>query len=389
MPNLPVHCEGRQCTSWEDQTPMEQPANSNYHQSGSWKEIPWDFTEDCSLSLSATTFLIVAYSAVLALGLLGNACLVLVIARHKEMRNVTNILIANLSFSDILMCVVCLPVTIVYTLMDRWILGEALCKLTPFIQCISVTVSIFSLVLIALERYQLIVHPTGWKPAARQSYLAVALTWITACLVSAPFLKYGVLASPLENLTVPFPMDQKLVCMELWPSVEARRAYTTSLLVFQYLLPLFLVVSCYLHIYLRLRRRKEMVERGRNAAQKNIKGATRINVLLVSIVVAFAVSWLPLNIFNAVFDWNYEAIPRCGHDLIFSFCHLAAMASTCINPVIYGFLNNNFQKQLKATLLHCRCWGVAERYESVPLSTVSTEVTKGSVLSNGSNSINT
>nr|XP_061804637.1 neuropeptide Y receptor type 4-2-like [Nerophis lumbriciformis] len=367
---------------------MEQPANTNYNQ-GLWKEIPWDFTEDCSLSLGSTTFLIVAYSAVLALGLVGNTCLVFVIARHKEMRNVTNILIANLSFSDILMCIVCLPVTIIYTLMDRWILGETLCKLTPFFQCISVTVSIFSLVLIALERYQLIVHPTGWKPMARQSYLAVAFTWITACLISAPFIKYSILTFPLDNLTVPFTINEKLVCMELWPSAEARLAYTTSLLIFQYLLPLFLIMLCYLHIYLRLRRRKDMVDRGRNTTQKNIKGATRINVLLVSIVVAFALSWLPLNIFNTVFDWNYEAIPKCRHDVIFSFCHLIAMASTCINPIIYGFLNNNFQKQLKSTLLHCRCWGVTERYESVPLSTVSTEVTKGSVLSNGSNSINT
>ncbi|XP_019718395.1 neuropeptide Y receptor Y8b [Hippocampus comes] len=367
---------------------MELQPNSNANQA-LWKEIPWDFTEDCSLSLSGTTFLIVAYSAVLAVGLVGNSCLVLVIARHKEMRNVTNILIANLSFSDILMCVVCLPVTILYTLMDRWILGEALCKLTPFVQCISVTVSIFSIVLIAMERYQLIVHPTGWKPMARQSYLAVALIWITACLISVPFVKYSILTLPFQNLTGPFQVIDQPVCMERWPSVQARQAYTTSLLIFQYFLPLSFIMLCYLHIYLRLRRRKDMVERGRNTKQKNNKGATRINILLTSIVVAFALSWLPLNIFNTVFDWNHEAIPSCGHDIIFSFCHLIAMASTCINPVIYGFLNNNFQKQLKSTLLHCRCWDVAERYESVPLSTVSTEVTKGSVLSNGSNSINT
>ncbi|XP_061841711.1 neuropeptide Y receptor Y8b isoform X2 [Nerophis lumbriciformis] len=344
---------------------MEQPANSN-HNHASWKEIPWDFTEDCSLSLSATTFLIVAYSAVLAVGLLGNSCLVFVIARHKEMRNVTNVLIANLSFSDILMCMVCLPVTIIYTLMDRWILGETLCKLTPFIQCISVTVSIFSLILIAMERYQLIVHPTGWKPVVRQSYLAVALTWISACLISVPFLKYSILTLPFQNLSAPFPVNDQL-----------------------YFLPLALIMLCYLHIYLRLRRRKDMVERSRNATERKTKGSTRINILLTAIVVAFALSWLPLNIFNTVFDWNHEAIPSCGHDIIFSFCHLVAMASTCINPVIYGFLNNNFQKQLKSTLLHCRCWGAAERYESVPLSTVSTEVTKGSVLSNGSSSFNT
>uniref|UniRef100_A0A3Q3KBV5 G-protein coupled receptors family 1 profile domain-containing protein n=1 Tax=Monopterus albus TaxID=43700 RepID=A0A3Q3KBV5_MONAL len=325
------------------------------------KEMPRDFTEDCSLTVSGTTFLIVAYSTVMAVGLIGNSCLVFVITKHKEMRNVTNIFIVNLSCSDILMCIVCLPVTIVYTLMDRWILGDTLCKLTPFIQCISVTVSIFSLVLIAMERYQLIVHPTGWKPVVTQSYLAVAVTWIVASLISVPFLSYSVLDLPFQNLSTPLLVSDHLICMEKWPTLQERQAYTTSLLVFQYILPLVLIM-----VY-----------------------EKKINTMLITIVVAFALSWLPLNIFNTVFDWNHEAIPSCSHDIIFSFCHLTAMASTCINPIIYGFLNSNFQKQLKSTLLRCNCWVVTERYDSIPLSTVSTEVTKGSVLSNGSTSINT
>ncbi|KAM8865604.1 neuropeptide Y receptor Y8b [Synchiropus picturatus] len=361
---------------------MELQHYSNSNQA--WR----NFQDDCSLTLSGTTFLIVAYSAVLAVGLIGNSCLVFVILRHREMRNVTNVFIANLSASDILMCVMCLPVTIIYTLMDRWVLGEALCKLTPFVQCISVTVSIYSLVLIALERYQLIVHPTGWKPAVSQSYVAIAVTWLTAISVSVPFLTYNVLDVPLQSPNISFLLSEHLVCMESWPSVERRRAYTTFLLVFQYVLPLLLIVVCYLHIYQRLRRRKDMVERGRNLTEKKSKCSTRINIMLVSVVVAFAVAWLPLTIFNTVFDWNHEALPSCGHDAIFSFCHLTAMASTCVNPIIYGFLNSNFQKQLKSTLLRCRCWGVAERYESVPLSTVSTEATKGSFLSNGSITFN-
>lgn len=344
----------------------------------------WNLTGEghCSLSLGGSTFLVVAYSTVMAVGLLGNGCLVAVIAAHREMRNVTNVLIANLSCSDVLMCLVCLPVTIVYTLMDRWVLGPALCKATPFVQCISVSVSVFSLVLIAMERYQLIVHPTGWKPGVGQSYLAVALTWVLAGLISVPLLSYSQLATPLQNLSLPVALAEQPVCMEHWPSVRQRRAYTTSLLLFQYLLPLGLISVCYLHIYLRLRRRKDMVERSGGGGKS--KGSARINAMLVAIVVAFALSWLPLNVFNTVFDWDHEAIPVCAHDAIFSLCHLVAMASTCVNPVVYGFLNGNFQKQLKSTLLRCRCWAPPERYEAVPLSTVSTEVTRGTALSNGS-----
>ncbi|XP_074484578.1 neuropeptide Y receptor type 1-like isoform X1 [Sebastes fasciatus] len=384
-----------------------------------WEASDWEDTAQCPPSVGGATFLIVAYSAVIAIGLLGNAGLVFIIARQQELRNVTNILIANLSCSDILMCVVCLPVTVIYTLMDRWVLGEALCKVTPFVQCMSVTVSVFSLVLIALERHQLILHPTGWSPAAGHSYLAVGLTWLVACFISLPFLSFNILTDdPFQNISLPAnPFRDHVICMELWPSDQHRLAYTTSLLLFQYCLPLLLVLLCYLRIFLRLRRRRsrrstslfhsiqtqcidasvpwlcrgcavgvlwylcdgrrpavlcrDMLERSRRT-----QGAQRINVMLLAIVVAFALCWLPLNVFNTLFDWHHQALPDCQHDAVFSACHLTAMASTCINPVVYGFLNSNFQRELKLTLQRCQCGHrAAESYESFPLSTVGSEVT--------------
>lgn len=368
----------------DEQTVMEGGRLNNSTQP--W--LGWDVMEVCPLSMGGTTFLIMAYSTMLAVGLVGNSCLVLVILRQKEMHNVTNIFIANLSSSDILMCVICLPSTITYTLMDRWILGLALCKLTPFVQCLSITVSIYTLVLITLERHQLIIHPTGWKPVLGHSYLAVAVTWIMGCFVSLPFFSFTYLEDlTAHNLTMPTnPADDHLVCMEKWPSEGNRLAYTTSILVFQYCLPLSLISICYLRIFLRLSQRRDIIERTQDARQRNAKHSRRINVMLASIVALFALCWLPLNVFNTIFDWNHEILTWC-HNAVFSVCHLIAMASTCVNPIIYGFLNNNFQKELKSLLYQCRCSGVPRSYESFPLSTVSTDMTKGSVLSNGSDSI--
>ncbi|XP_029476031.1 neuropeptide Y receptor Y8a isoform X2 [Oncorhynchus nerka] len=352
---------------------------NNSSSPGIWETPDWSESGQCPPSVCGATFLIVAYSTVIAVGLLGNVGLVFIIGRQKELRNVTNILIANLSCSDILMCVVCLPVTVIYTLMDRWVLGEALCKVTPFVQCVSVTVSIFSLVLIALERHQLILHPTGWSPAAGHSYLAVGLTWLVACLISLPFLSYNILTDdPFQNLTLPAnPFRDHVICMEKWPTDRHRLAYTTFLLLFQYCVPLLLVLLCYLRIFLRLRRRRDMVERIRNA-----RGAQRINAMLAAIVAAFALCWLPLNVFNTIFDWHHQVLPACQHDALFSACHLTAMASTCVNPVVYGFLNSNFQKELKVQLQRCHCGlGAPESYENFPLSTVGSEgITKMSTL---------
>lgn len=364
-----------------------------------WKEPPWDAAggtpQDCSLSPGGTALLVVAYGAVLALGLIGNSCLALVMARHRELRGATDVLIVNLACADVLMGAVCLPVTIVYTLMDRWVLGEALCKLTPFVQCVAVTVSVSSLALVALERHQLVVHPTGWRPAVRQARLAAAATWLAAGALSAPFLSYNVLAFPFGNVSAPFLAPEHPVCMERWPTLRRRRAYFAVLLLVQFLAPLALVAVCYLRIFLRLRKRKELRDADRKKRTTR-RRKTRINAVLASIVAAYVLSWLPLTVFNAVFDWDHEALPAC-HDAIFSACHLAAMTSTCVNPVLYGFLNGNFRRHLRAALAGgVRCRGAAaaassaaregeqQRYESVPLSTVGTEDTKGTALSNGS-----
>ncbi|KAI4785517.1 hypothetical protein KUCAC02_037714, partial [Chaenocephalus aceratus] len=90
----------------------------------------------------------------------------------------------------------------------------------------------------------------------------------------------------------------------------------------------------------------DMLDRSRRT-----QSAHRINVMLLCIVVAFALCWLPLTVFNTLFDWHHQALPDCQHNAVFSACHLTAMA-------------------------RCRCGGgPAEVYESFPLSTVGSEGT--------------
>ncbi|XP_030315012.1 neuropeptide Y receptor type 6 [Calypte anna] len=336
--------------------------------------------DTCQPSLLAECLLITAYTLVTVVGLFGNVCLIIIIKRWKEAQNVTNILIANLSLSDVLICVLCIPVTVTYTLMDYWIFGEAMCRISSFIQSVSVTVSIFSLVLIAVERYQLIVNPRGWKPNISHAYWGILFIWGFSLMISIPFLIFHQLTDePFKHLA--FHNDfykNKVACIEAWPSVTQRLIFTTSLLVFQYCFPLVFIFICYLRIFVRLRRRHGKIERMREN-ETRLSENKRINMMLISIVVTFAACWLPLNIFNVVFDWNYEALMSCNHNLAFTICHLVAMISTCINPIFYGFLNKNFQKDLVVLVHHCRCSAAQEEYENIALSNLQTDASKGTL----------
>ncbi|XP_016084429.1 neuropeptide Y receptor type 1-like [Sinocyclocheilus grahami] len=339
------------------------------------------YGDECYGSHSLFVVMAIAYSAVVLLGVVGNLALILVIARQRELHNVTNVLIANLSVSDLLMSLVCLPFTFIYTFMDHWVFGAVMCKLNSLVQCCSVSVSIFSLVLIAIERHQLILHPRGWRPNLNHACLGISLTWALAALTATPFLLFSrVTDAPLKQLPSVFQEQYrgKVVCVEEWPSREIKLTYTTGMLVLQYITPLIFIFICYLKIYTRLQRRNNMMDRMRENKYRSSE-TKRINIMLFSIVVAFAVCWLPLNVFNAVIDWNHEVAMNCTHNLLFSLCHLTAMCSVCINPVFYGFLNRNFQRDLRAFRL-CKIVSARENeYDMVAMSTIHTDVSKMSL----------
>ncbi|GAA6213860.1 neuropeptide Y receptor type 4-like [Lates japonicus] len=409
---------------WEEEKPSHEPVQE-------WPENETQLLsnlfvlahdEQCHMSSVLTGCLVVWYSLTMVLGLVGNIGLICIITRRREKVNVTSIFICNLSFSDILVCVFCLPFTVIYTLMDHWVFGSLLCRLVPFIQCMSVTVSVLSLVFIALERHQLIINPSGWKPSIPQAYMVVFLIWILACFTSTPFLAFQLLTNePYANVVLPqSPLHHQAslqaylntsppqpvsythknssvlpnsfrtlfsyvpttphmeACLEHWPSQQHRLAYTTWLLLFQYCGPLLLVLLCYVRVFVRLRHRKEMLDRARTPESQRMTHSRRINIMLVALITAFALCWLPLTIFNVVSDWNQEALPICHHNLLFSLCHLLAMSSTCINPIIYGFLNSNFRQEVREVLLHCRCHPL-EECEHFPMSTVHMEMSRTSV----------
>ena len=54
----------------------------------------------------------VAYLAVFCSGVVGNVLVVSVVHRNHRMHNVTNLFIVNLAIADILVCIFCLPITL-------------------------------------------------------------------------------------------------------------------------------------------------------------------------------------------------------------------------------------------------------------------------------------
>lgn len=102
-----------------------------------WGEL--NHSIDLNLSFRIVFYLI--YGIIFALGISGNLLVCWVVFRQTSMRTVTNIFIANLALSDILLCLFCVPFTPLYLLaIKQWQFGtfsNLFCHLVPFAQGMS------------------------------------------------------------------------------------------------------------------------------------------------------------------------------------------------------------------------------------------------------------
>ncbi|XP_034546124.1 neuropeptide Y receptor Y7 isoform X2 [Notolabrus celidotus] len=313
----------------EDQTyPLSLPNNSmGFHTPG--------FHTDITKHLGVQITLITAYSLIILLGLLGNSLVIYMIIRYRNMRTVTNFFIANLALADLLVNTLCLPFTLVYTLLDEWKFGALLCHMVPFAQALSVHVSILTLTVIALERYRCIVFHLGRRLTWHSSFLIMAFTWTTSAVLAAPL---AIFREYRHEQILSINMDFA-VCSEKWPHGTSRDGviYSLSMLLLQYIIPLAIISYAYICIWVKLK--NHVSPSSRNDSINRRKKTTK---MLALVVVVFAVCWLPFHVFQLASDLDL-VLRLKEYKLIYTVFHIIAMCSTFANPFLYGWMNKNYR----------------------------------------------
>ncbi|XP_053114148.1 neuropeptide Y receptor type 2 isoform X1 [Hemicordylus capensis] len=305
-----------------------------------YSDLPTDPKQDLRNStdlVEVQIILICAYCAIILLGLLGNSLVIHVVIKFKSMRTVTNFFIANLAVADLLVNTLCLPFTLVYTLLGEWKLGPVLCHLVPYAQGLAVQVSIVTLTVIALDRHRCIVYHLESKISKRISFLIIGVAWAGSALLASP------LAIFREYFSIELSHTLKMVvCAEAWPregQVNYGTIYSLLMLLIQYVLPLVIISYAYIRIWSKL---KNHVSPG--AANDHYHQRRRKTTkMLVCVVVVFAVCWLPFHIFQLVSDIDSKVLDLKEYKLIYTLFHVIAMCSTFANPVLYGWMNNNYR----------------------------------------------
>lgn len=78
------------------------------------------------------TVRIILYCVIFLLSVLGNSLIIAVLVRNRRMRTVTNLFLLSLAVSDLMLCVFCMPFTLIPNLMKNFVFGSGICKVATY-----------------------------------------------------------------------------------------------------------------------------------------------------------------------------------------------------------------------------------------------------------------
>ena len=186
-------------------------------------------------------FRVAAYTVICLSGIFGNLMVILA-SRKPGMITVSNILIANLAVADLTVSLINIPTVVAYSHLVYWPFGTVLCKLIPFLQGLTLSASVGTLVAIAGERYWHIVMYTRRKLIVREAYKTIAVIWASSVFIPLPLTVFSKISMWKQG------GEEVTICIEKWPNLKSRQAYTTLLFLLMYFLPLLLISGLYIQI---------------------------------------------------------------------------------------------------------------------------------------------
>lgn len=97
--------------------------------------------------------MIIVYSTTAIISCGSNMLTIIILLRGEQVSTELWKFLLNLSISDITMATFCIPFTYTNYMLGRWIFPRFLCPIIPFLQITSVSVSIWTLTIIGIDRY--------------------------------------------------------------------------------------------------------------------------------------------------------------------------------------------------------------------------------------------
>lgn len=265
----------------------------------------------------------------------GNLLLCWTIYRYPRLRSTSNLFIACLAGSDVLISVLGFPFMIAVLLTGSWPFDKAVCDFQGFTLTMFGAFSLLTMTLTAIARYLKVTWPSLHRNiySKRNICVSVAAAFVISSLFPVIVISKNAFSFHPGRFICIFDCDKVGVPMCLSAQV---------ILIITCFGP---IVFCHFGIFRSVRQHNARLATSREDNRKtaNIQVEDmKVTKLLFAIVIAFAFCWSPLIVIDGVSLWK-------GHywmsrEVYMTSTYLACYSSS-VNPVIYGIFNKQLRRE--------------------------------------------
>jgi len=215
-----------------------------------WTNVPEQQEEFYEVPWYIVMILAILYGSISIIAVVGNGLVICVVIKDKRMMTVTNVLIANLALSDILLGMFTTPFQFHPALLQRWDFPDFLCVMAPSFKVLSVIVSVLTLTFISIDRYIAVMYPLKAGFSKSNALIGLVLIWTVAIASSFPegyFYRVEEIKEVFDK-----GIRTKRFCSAHWPSIDFGKGYYWYLLCVQYIVPLLVINFAYTRISCRV-----------------------------------------------------------------------------------------------------------------------------------------
>uniref|UniRef100_A0A668R8R3 G-protein coupled receptors family 1 profile domain-containing protein n=1 Tax=Oreochromis aureus TaxID=47969 RepID=A0A668R8R3_OREAU len=252
-----------------------------------------------------------------------NGLVVWALGFNEETRAASSfrVYVLNLALADLVL-ILRTPLMLGFLIHNSWPFGVTFCRIIMFLRVLGLYASAFLLCAVALERCLCLLRPV-WARLRRPAWavpLACGLIWLTATILSSPYLYFAVLQEKYG----------KHLCLE-------SEGHNTTLFVIEtlagFMLPMLVFLGSNLAVLLTIRR------------------MTRMYHVLFFTMLLFLTCWVPFFVCRFIQALaKSESLYQSAHYGRYISLYLVYIKSA-LNPVLYVFAARGLGRAIKASLV--------------------------------------
>ncbi|XP_039605650.1 trace amine-associated receptor 13c-like [Polypterus senegalus] len=289
-------------------------------------------------------------TAAVVLTFCGNLVVIISISHFKQLHTPTNILVLSLAVADFLVGVIIMPFMLIQSVETCWYFGETVCYIYTCFLTTLTTVSVFNLVLIAIDRYFAVCDPLLYSTriTVRITCIAVLIIWLlTFSYACAEVFSGGSIEGNLE--LDPCPGDCLLLLNSTWSIVDP---------IFGFIFPVYIMAILYTKIFIVAKRHAKAISIQQNSqnnkykSNKSKKSERKAAKTLGIVMAVFLFCLSPIYIFTVINFFTNVTLPSAVSCTLIWLIYL----NSSMNPIMYALFYPWFQKSFKliVTLQICR-----------------------------------